>query len=285
MDAWKAYRSLSAEQKSILSRKQLELERPVDELLAVLKPLAVCDSIANKSQTRFGCTFGLLLVVSIGAAIFFANIGWSAITTAAIVLLVAGTIAAGWFWRWLAGLDVSNNLRSFVVPVLTLFREDIDPKTPVRLRLDLSSPTAKPKKTGESDPFKQGVYHKVIDTTYVDPWMTADTVLVDGTKLSWSVTDRIRERKKTKRNARGKYKTKTKYKKVSDLDVQLSLRTRNYAVGAPEAELSTDGRRSKVGVERSVRSESLDPIDPRALIDAITDIYRTARPVKKEAHA
>jgi hypothetical protein len=285
MDAWKTYRSLNAEQKAILSRKQLELERPVDELLAVLKPLAVCDSIANKSQTRFGCTFGLLLVVSIGAAIFFANIGWSALTTTAIVLLVAGTLAAGWFWRWLAGLDVSNNLRSFVVPVLTLFREDIDPKTPVRLRLDLSAPTAKPKKTGESDPFKQGIYHKVIDTTYVDPWMSADTVLVDGTKLSWSVTDRIRERTKTKRNARGKYKSKTKYRKVSDLDVQMSLRTRNYALGTPDAELSADGRRSKVAVERSVRSDSLDPIDPRALIDAITDIYRSARPVQKEAQA
>ena len=283
MDAWKTYRSLTAEQKAILSQKQLELRQPVDELLAVLRPLAACDSMANKSQTRFGCTFGILFVVSIAAAIVFSNVGWSALTTGTILLILVATVAAGWFWIWLRRIDVSNNLRSFVVPVLALFREDFDPKSPVHLRLDLSKPTATPKKTGQSPPFKQGVYHKVIDTMYVDPWMSADAVLVDGTKLSWSVTDRIRERKKTKKNPRGKYKSKTKYRKVTDLEVQLSLRTKTYALA--DAELSADGKRSKVEVQRSVRTDSLDPIDPRALVDAITEVYGAARPAKKEAQA
>lgn len=283
MDAWKTYRSLTAEQKAILLQKQLEVRRPVDELLAILRPLAACDNVANKSQTRFGCTFGILFVVSIAAAIVFSNVGWSTLTTGAILLFVVATVAAGWFWMWLRRIDVSNNLRSFVVPVLTLFREDIDPKSPVHLRLDLSSPTAPPKKTGQSPPFKQGVYHKIIDTMYVDPWMSAEAVLVDGTKLSWSVMDRIRERKKTKKNPRGKYKSKTKYRKVTDLEVRLSLRTKTYALA--EAELSADGKRGKVEVQRSVRTDSLDPIDPRALVDAITEVYRAARPAKKEAQA
>lgn len=283
MHAWKTYRSLSAEQKQILSRKQLEVNRPVDELLALLKPLAACDTIANKSQTRFGCTFGIMIVMSIAGAILFSNLGWSASTLLAIAAFLVVTVVSGWFYFWLRGIDVSNNLRSFVVPVLALFREDIDPKSPVHLRLDLSQPIAKQKKTGESEPYKQGPYHKVIDTTYVDPWMSAEAVLVDGTKLGWSVSDRIRERKKTKRNARGKYKSKTKYTKKTDLDVQLALRTKTYAV--PDAEVSSDGKRSKVEVQRSIRTESLDPIDPRALVDAITDVYRAARPAKKEARA
>jgi hypothetical protein len=283
MDAWKIYRSLSAEQKQILSQKQLELNRPVDELLALLKPLAACDAVANKAQTRFGCTFGLLVVGTVIGAFFFSNLGWSPLTLAAIVLFIAATVAAAWFWIWLRGIDVSNNLRSFVVPILALFREDIDPKTPVHLRLDLTQPTTAPKKTAEGAPYKQGSYYKIVDTTYVDPWMSADTVLVDGTKLSWSVTDRIRERKKTKRNPRGKIKTKTKYRKITDLDVQLGLKTNTYAVA--DAKVSRDGKRSKVAVQRSVRSDSLDPVDPRTLIDAITDVYRAARPATKEASA
>lgn len=283
MDAWKTYRSLSAEQKQILSRKKLEVARPVDELLAMLRPLAACDNVANKSQTRFGCTFGVLIVMTVAAVIVFSNIGWGPLPLFVLALFVVATIAFFWLWRWLAGIDVSNNLRQFVVPVLTLFREDIDPKTPVRLRLDLGKPTDSAKKASESAPYKHGVYHKVIDSVYVDPWMSAETVLVDGTKLSWSVTDRIRERKKTKRNPRGKYKTKTKYRKVTDVEVQLAMRTKTYAVA--NAEVTNDGRRSKVEVQRSVRSESLDPVDPRALIDAITEVYRSARPAKKEAHA
>ncbi|MGZ5458311.1 MAG: hypothetical protein ACXW4P_26680 [Thermoanaerobaculia bacterium] len=283
MDAWKTYRSLNPEQKQILSQKQLNVNRPVDELLALLKPLAACDKIANKSQTRFGCTFGIMIVLAFVAVIVFSNLGWGPLTGGTFLLLVAVAVASGWFWRWLRRIDVSNNLRQFVVPVLALFREDIDPKSRVHLRLDLASPTAPSKKTDQSAPFKQGQYHKVIDTMYLDPWMSAEAVLVDGTKLSWSVTDRIRERKKTKRNARGKYKSKTKYTKKIDLDVQLALRTKTYALAG--AEVSGDGKRSKVEVQRSLRTESLDPIDPRVLIDAIAEVYRAARPAKKEAHA
>jgi hypothetical protein len=283
MNAWKTYQSLSPEQKQILSKKQLEINRPADAILDLLKPLAACDAMANKAQTRLGCTFGIGIVLTIVLAIVFSNMGWSAVTAAAIVVVLAIMIAAGWGYFWLRSIDVSDNLRSFVVPVLTLFREDIDPKHPVHLRLDIDKPIAPRKKTFESPPYADGRYYKIIESAYVDPWMSAEAVLVDGTKLSWSVTDRIRERKKTKRNPRGKIKTKTKYTKKTDVEVSLALRTKAYVL--PEGELSSDGKRSKVEVERSVRSESLDAIDPRALIDAITEVYRNARMVKKEAGA
>lgn len=279
MQAWKTYRSLSTEQKQLLSQKQFDLSRPADEWLSLLKPIAACDAVANKAQGRFGCTFALLIVVTIASPFFLLSGGVSPMKLVALALIVAVTIAVGMFWTWLRRVDVSDNLRSFVVPILALFREDIDPKTPVRLRLDLSKPTAKAKKTGESAPFSQGVYRRVVDTSYVDPWMEAEATLVDGTKLSWSVTDRIRERKKTKSNARGKTKTKTKYTKKTDLEVRLALRTKTYALAG--AEVSSDGKRSKVEVQRSLRTDSLDPIDPRALVDAITQVYRSARPAKE----
>ena len=286
MGALQTYRSLNAEQKEILSKKQLDVNRPVDELLALLKPIAACDRVANKSQTKFGCTFGILIVLTVVAVIVASNVGWGLRTFVILALVLAATVATGWFWIWLRGIDVSNNLRQFVVPVLALFREDIDPKTPVHLRVDLGKPTHASKKTNESAPYKHGVYHKVIDTTYVDPWMTAETVLTDGTKLWWSVTDRIRERKKTKRNARGKYKTKTKYRKVTELDVQVAMKTKTYELARDaKAEVTSDGKRSKVDVQRSVKMDSLDPVDPRALIDAIAGVYRAARPAQKEAGA
>lgn len=278
MDAWKNYRSLSGEQKKILSAKRLEINRPMDGILDLLKPLAACDAIANKTQTRLGCTFGIGIVLAIALTIVFANIGWSASTLAAIVVVMAIAIGAGWGYFWLRSIDVSDNLRSFVVPVFALFREDIDPRQPVHLRLDIDKPIVARKKTFESPPYAEGPYHKIIESAYLDPWMTAEAVLVDGTRLSWSVTDRIRERTKTKRNPRGKFKTKTKYTKKTDLEVSLALRTKIYAL--PDGEVSRDGKRSKVEIQRSVRMESLDAIDPRALIDAITDVYRNARRVK-----
>jgi uncharacterized membrane protein YkoI len=115
--------------------------------------------------------------------------------------------------------------------------------------------------------------------------MKAEAVLVDGSKLWWSVSDTIRERKKTKRNPRGKYKTKTKYSKKTEVDVELGLRRKLYELDAATAdgEVTSDQKRSTVRVSRKLKTDSLDPVDPRSLIDLIADVYRSARAVKKEA--
>src|SRR5207253_257359 len=124
------------------------------------------------------------------------------------VLVAAIVVFLGTMYFFTRKIDLSNNFRQFALPVLTIFREDFDAAKPVRLRLNLDPPTAKSKLTGELPPYKKGVYHKIVDKTYVDPWMSATAVLVDGTRLSWDVTDNIVVRSKTKKNARGKYKMK-----------------------------------------------------------------------------
>jgi len=282
MSAWTTYRSLSAEQRAILRAKKLDLRRPVGELLTLLRPLAACDSVANKAQHKMGCTLALMIFLTLVGFVVLANMP-GPVTLMLFLPLIVSTVAMAFFYSWLRSIDVSDNLRSFLVPVLTLFREDFDPRFPVHLRMDLSSPMTKLKKTAESKPYSRAKYHRVVDTMYLDPWLTADAVLVDGTKLSWSVTDRIRERKKTKKSASGKSKTKTKYRKLSDVEVRLGLRTKNFTVA--KGKLSADGKRSKVEVQRRVRTDSLDPINPRTLIDAIAGVYRAARPVTKEATA
>ncbi len=278
MNVIQAWRSLNSEQKSILRDKRLELNRPIDELLALLKPLAACDAMVDKSRTRLGCTFGVAIVLTIVAAFTLGMI-------AALVML-AVTFALGYLYFWMNRIDVSNNFREFVIPVLTVFREDIEPAHPVHLTLDLSSPTTAAKKQSEKPPYKHGAYHKIIETLYLDPWMSAEALLVDGTKLSWRVTDSIRERKKTKRNARGKYKTKTKHLKKTELEVSLRLRKKTYDLTAPaHADVTSDAKRNVVEMEQKIRTPSLDPIDPRALIDLVANVYRNARVAKREVGA
>jgi hypothetical protein len=278
MNVIQAWRSLNAEQKGILRDKRLELNRPIDELLALLKPLAACDAMVDKSRTRLGCTFGVAIVLTMVAAF--------ALGAIAALVMLAVTFALGYLYFWMKRLDVSNNFREFVIPVLTVFREDIEAAHPVHLTLDLSSPTTAAKKQSERPAYAEGAYQTIIETIYVDRWMSAEALLVDGTKLSWRVTDSIRERKKTKRNARGKYKTKTKHLKKTDLEVSFRLRKKTYDLTAPaDAEVTSDAKRNVVRMEEQIRTPSLDPIDPRALIDLVANVYRKARPVKKEAGA
>jgi hypothetical protein len=280
MNVWTAYRSLGAEQKQILKDKQVDLARPIDELLALLQPLAACDKAADKSRTKLGCSFAAAIVVTIALAVM---------TGPFAVIPLAAAVLLGMLYFFTRKVDLSNNFRDFALPVLTVFREDIDTTKPVHLRLTLDPPTAKQKMTKEMPAYKQGVYHKVIDRTYVDKWMTATALLVDGTRMSWSVTDNILVRSKTKKTPRGKYKSKTKYKKKTELEVELALRKKTYsladagAVAPVQGVVSaSDDKRHKVQMEREVRSDSLDPLDPRALIDLVADVYRkTRRPVKE----
>lgn len=286
MKVWTLYQSLGVEQKQILKDKKVELDRPIDEILALLKPLAACDKLADKSRTKMGCSFGLGIVLTVVLLILFSNIGWSALTFLIFAAFLVSVIAVAVLYFFMKSIDISNNFRDFALPVLTIFREDFDAAKPVRLRLNLDPPTADSKKTGESAPYKHGAYHKIIDTTYVDPWMTASAVLVDGTRLSWEVTDKVRERKKTKRNPRGKYKTKTKYRKKTDIEVEVALRKKTYEMTAHTlGAVPGDEKRNKFRMEREVRTDSLDPIDPRVLIDVVAGVYRNTRKPAKEAGA
>jgi hypothetical protein len=284
MKVWTVYRSLGAEQKRILREKKVELDRPIDEILDLLKPLAACDKLADKSRTKMGCSFAFGIVAIIALAIVLTNAGWSAVTFLIFAIALAAVIVVATLYFFMRSIDLSNNFREFALPVLTIFREDFDDARPVYLRLNLDPPTAPGKKRGESTPYKQGVYHKIIDTTYVDPWMSTTAVLVDGTKLSWSVTDEVRERTKTKRTPRGKYKTKTKYLKKTDIQVEVGLRKKSYevTVDMPGRLVTSGMKRNRVRQKREFRTDSLEPLSPRVLIDAVAGVYRNTRKAPKE---
>lgn len=280
MNVLTLYRSLDTEQKRILREKQVDLNRPVDELLKLLTPLASCDTVADKARTPLGCTFALAIVATIALCV---AMPWPALAIP-LLLVAAIVLVTGFLFFWTRRVDLSNNLRQFVIPVLTLFREDIDSRQPFHVKLDLRPPLAKEKKTGESAPYKRGAYHKVIDSTYVDHWMTAEGVLREGTRLWWSITDSIRERRKTKKNPRGKYKSKTKYTKKTKIEVEVGLQKSSYELhGNAGDRVKAGDKRNAVQIARRQRADSLDSIPPRALIDIITGVYQHARRVRKEA--
>ncbi|HYC89519.1 MAG TPA: hypothetical protein VEO54_09940 [Thermoanaerobaculia bacterium] len=280
MKGWKAYRSLNAEQKRALRAKRIEMNRPAGALLEFLKPLAACDAMSDKFRTTLGCTFAFTLAATIVLALIYATNGWPEGWWTIVVPPALFAIFAGWGWSWTRSVDISNNFRKFALPVLTVLREDFDPARPVHVRLDLAAPTAPSKKRGKDEAVKKGG-RKVVNSRYVDAWMSVEGVLVDGTKLAWRVTDAIRESKRTKRNARGKIKTKTKYKKKSTIEVSMGLKKKSYELRKALGEVAEDERRNTVSLSRRVVTASLDPIDPRVLLDLVASIFRNTRPAKE----
>lgn len=155
----------------------------------------------------------------------------SVVTDLLMWLVFVLWIASGVAWLLTRRADLSNHLRLFIVPLVTLLGDDIKPGGTLHLKMDLRGGTVKDKLTEKKEPYKRGRYHRIVESVFVDPWLTADTVLSDGSHLHMDLSDGLRQFKKTKRNARGKIKSKTKYKIKGLLDVQLKLPAGRYHLG------------------------------------------------------
>jgi len=277
MKAWQAYRSLTAEQKQILSARELDVKRAPGDLIALLGPLATWDQVLAELRRRFG----------IGAVIGLIASFLLLVTGVGILLLpvaVPLTLAAAWIWRKARRADISDNLRDTVLPLLQILREDFARKTQVHLRLDLGPATDPRKSKGKTEPFEHGGYYHVVDETFEDPWMSLEAVLNDGGRLTCRIEDSVRERKRRKRNPRGKIKMSTRHAKKTAVEVHLALPAAAFEV-VPEASahVKTGKKRHVVSIVRKIRAASLDPVSPTAVIDALADAYRSVRRSGAEA--
>jgi len=281
MNAWQAYRSLSAEQKKVLTTRTVDLKRSPDDLIAMLTPLATYDKALAGMRRLFGIAAWLGFIG--GALLYFRFSPPSPAIRLALGALVVITVGAVWMWRWARRADLSDNLRDTALPALKILREDFARKRQVHIRLDLRLPTDKSKTQGKTAPYALGNYHHVVDEIFLDPWMSVDATLNDGGRLAWKIVDSVRVRKRRKRSASGKTKFSTRKSKKTSIEVQLILSKKRYDV-VPDAggRVKSSEKRHVVSMERKIRGESLDPVSPTALIDLVADAYRNVQPAGTE---
>jgi hypothetical protein len=285
--ALKAFRSLSPDQKVLLETKQLSGEFEPRRLIDLLRPIATYDRLSDKARMPMGCSSGAFFLLSFVLLIFTMNEIWLAapflvLALGAAVFLLVAVLR-------LRKLDLSNNFRQVAMPLFAVLEEDMEPGATMNVRLDLSSPTAKAKKTGTGKPYERGIYHKVVDTTYADPWFGGGTRLVDGSLLQWDVTDEVVESKRTKTGR--KTKTKTKYEKRTTISVTVALPHKEYAVTSLPADegekvkVRESEKRTTFHLAKRVKTKSLDPIDPQEIFDIISEAYKRVRPAVAEGSA
>ncbi len=285
--ALKAFRSLSPEQKTLLETKQISGEYEPRGLIDLLRPIAEYDRLSDKARTPMGCTTGALFALSLPFLFLTLNGFWGVLPL--LLLSLGGAVFLLVFVLRLRKLDLSNNFRQVAMPLFAVLKEDMEPGATLNVRLDLSSPTAKPKKTGTGKPYERGIYHKVVDTTYVDPWFGGGSRLVDGSLLQWDVTDEVTESKRTKTGR--KTKTKTKYEKRTTISVTVALPHKEYAVTRLQADegekvkVRESEKRTTFHLTKRVKTKSIDPIDPQEIFDIISEAYKRVRPAVAEGSA
>jgi hypothetical protein len=169
-------------------------------------------------------------------------------------------------------IDVSDNLRGAVLPMLYVLRDDFDPNEGMELTLDLRQPMVKEKLLREVKP-----RDRMTETFYNDEWMSAEGVLVDGSKLRWSVADVIRHRSVTKKTASGKWKTKTKDSKKCNVDVELTVRNKSYEVSGTA---HAGEKKTTLKTSRTIKLAGLTATDPKVILEVIAELFKRVDPAK-----
>ena len=246
---------LNSEQTNIVREKVVSLNRPIDDLLGILGPVAQYDAAGDKSRTVFGCSGAVALLA--GIILLFVDViplhfivGAGLIAVAVVLFIVMSKKTSE---------DLSDNLRRCAVPFLAALREDFGSE-PIALKLDLRPPLAKEKQQSKEK------VDKVTITTWSDPWMSGDGVLHDGSRLRWSVVETIIEKSYWKRGSSGKSKLKTKKKKRVEIEVDLTLKAKTY------------GEKQTLHNEVKHKRDTITPIPPDLIISAIAQLYTDAQP-------
>jgi hypothetical protein len=223
-----AFKGLTPEQQSIVRDKRVSGARSPDEWLTLLNPVAEFDRQGD--NVRAG---------------------------------------GGGFWarRFAKKHDVPNGLRSLVIPLLPILREDHDPAKPLELTIDMTGAKQDAKQVGKGEPYKRGRYTKIVDTFYDDAWLRGRAQFADGADVQFTVIDHMRHSQRRKRSSSGKIKFKSKAKKKTEVAVQVSFPARNYATATKEAS-SAGIRREEVKPEKRGTVVSLNRVLPADRIDA-----------------
>ena len=265
--------SMTTEQQQIAAAKQLGVNRPVDDVLDLLRALLDFDTTMAAKRKKAGCAIPLTIVVVIAAFIVSGNTSGAVrtIMQAAAFLCIAGAIAAIVLYVRFRAQDLSDNLRVAAVPFLALLREDMNPRDPLRVKIDLRPYAIDEKKKKESEPYKEGAYYKIIDRLFIDPWFNGSALLADGTKVTWNIVEHILQKTKTKKTARGKIKTKTKAKRKTVAVVKLAFPTKGYAVSG---DAERDEKRATITLARKLKTDGDGSPAFGMLVDLIAEGYR-----------
>jgi len=270
--------TMSAEQMRVTKTRELEVDRPVDEVLELVRTLINFDAETAGKRKKAGCSIPLAAVLAI---ILFIVSGFSfgAVRMALLALAafsVAAFVVAIVLYVRLRAQDLSDNLAVTAAPFLALLREDIAAGDPLQVKIDLRPYAIEAKKKKESAPYKAGAYYKIIDRLYVDPWFSGSAALADGTRLRWRVIDHILQKTKTKKNPRGKIKSKTKMKRKTVVVVTLAFPTKEYSV-APATDVETDAKRATMTLARKHKTAGEEAATLELLVDLIAEGYRRVK--------
>lgn len=272
---------------SMVAEKKISGQWPLSQLFSVFDTLTEYDVQIEVKLARFKklATIGFIVaVISLFLTIFGMSVNPNVpfLTIPVLVIaLIAGIVGLVLMFRY-KKMDLQNEFREYLRPLLENLQDDLKRDTPVSLELSLDPVEQKQFSKGRGDQYSVGVYHKCYDYYFERDFLDVKLRLADGNRLMLTGTELLIKTSKTKRNPRGKYKTKTKYKKRVTFDARLSVDSEKFQCkqlpkeGTPKFYAKQSNGTPIIGVKFTEKlkgaPESMVP-DPNLTLQHLVNLY------------
>ena len=182
----KIYRTLEKDQLQFVFDKKIEDTLAIDAWLAKLYKIAEMDTIGDESRKPSG-----VLALIFGAVTILTTV-LSVLKPILFFFPIAFVILFFYFlitYFLLRKIDIGNNMRMFIVPMLEHLQQQGSVSQPFHLRMDFSNPIKKEYLTQTIEEEKEELVN-----LYKQHWMDGKLVFNDGVKITWEIKDVIKKK-------------------------------------------------------------------------------------------
>jgi hypothetical protein len=264
------YKSLDKDQIQFVLDKKIEDTLTLEEWLTKLHGIAEMDTIGDESRKQAGnlsIVFGILTIATIILTIskpilFFFPIGF-------LILFIYFVVT----YFLLSKIDIGNNMRLFIVPMLEYFSKQGSVKKAFSLRMDFSHPITKERLSKADDEENQKT-----DSIYRHHWMDGNMMFNDGVKITWEIEDVISKRDGNLKRGGNKKDPTGKYEIQHILNMHFSAPKEHFIAINKDMMETDDGLYYIVSIHKKDISDSFDEgMSPEVFISSIEEGYHFVR--------
>jgi hypothetical protein len=214
--------------------KALSGRMPINRVLYALSALQDFDLSAEKLKTRYrnlsiGSIFAGIMLSVAGSASNIDALMFAAVLP--VVLFIVFII----FYLNYRSLDLSNEFRQYLIPILNFLKDDIRSGAPVQIHVELAPIEDKKYETRVGEKYAEGQYYHCVDHFFQRRLIMFSCRLADGNGFALSVVQRHVKSVRRKKTARGKIKFKNKYRGRFVVTAALTLDGDRFTCTEPQS--------------------------------------------------
>ena len=267
----KIYRTLDKDQLQFVFDKKIEDTLAIEAWLKKLYKIAEMDAIGDESRKKSGVlslVFGILTALTVVLTItkpilFFFPI--------AFFILFAYFLITYFLLR---KIDIGNNMRLFIVPLLEHLDRKGSVDKPFYLRMDFTDPIKKEYLSQTVEEEKERPVN-----IYRHHWMDGKLVFKDGVKITWEINDVVTKKHSQVQEKESTDETSGRYQIQHILNMHFSAPKENFSPVNKDMMETDDGMYYIVSIHKKDVSESLDHgMSPQVFISSVEEGYHFVEP-------